>query len=116
MKPRLHLDADTSIKPLVHDLLKCSHDVTCTPNDWMPPDADDRTQLLGATAQGRVLFTFNLRDFIVLARKYPQHNGIIVARQSQWSLAEVAAALDRALSEMDATDWHGQVRWLNDFR
>jgi len=63
-----------------------------------------------------VLFTFNVRDFSILARKYPQYNGILLANQSLWSLAALTAALDRALSETDATDWRGQVRWLNDFR
>ena len=116
MKPRLHLDADTSIKALVSALQERGHDVTRTPNDWMPADADDRSQLLGATAQGRVLFTFNVRDFMVLAKKYPKHNGILLATQSSWSSAEITAALDYALSETKETDWRGRVRWLNDFR
>jgi len=116
VKPRLHLDADTSIKALVRALQERGHDITRTPNDWMPPDADDRSQLLGATAQGRVLFTFNIRDFNLLAKKYPNHHGILLATQSNWTLAEITAALDRALSETDESDWRGQVRWLNDFR
>jgi hypothetical protein len=32
----------------------------------MPLDASDEQQLLGATAQGRAIFTYNIRDFIVL--------------------------------------------------
>jgi hypothetical protein len=116
VKPRLHLDADTSIKALVPALQELGHDVTRTPNDWMPPDADDRSQLLGATAQGRVLFTFNGRDFILLVKKYPEHNGVLLATQSHWSLAELTAALDRALSNSEEIDWRGRVRWLNDFQ
>jgi len=112
----LHLDADASIKALVNTLRERGHDVTRTPNDWMPADASDREQLLGATAQGRVIFTFNLRDFLVLAKKHPNHAGILLATQSGWSLAELTDALDQALSRTDEKDWHGQVRWLNDFR
>jgi len=113
---QLHLDADASIKALVNALRERGHDVTRTPNDWMPADASDREQLLGATAQGRVIFTFNIRDFLALAKKHPRHAGILLAAQSRWSLAELADALDQALSTIDEKDWHGQVRWLNDFR
>jgi hypothetical protein len=112
----LHLDADASIKALVNALRTRGHDVTRTPNDWMPADASDREQLLGATAQGRVIFSFNIRDFLVLAKKHPKHAGILLANQSRWSLAGLTEALDQALSTTDEKDWRGQVRWLGDFR
>ena len=64
--PRLHLDADTSMKALHLALMARGHDVTRTPTAWMPRDASDTEQLLGATAQGRILFTFNAHDFPVL--------------------------------------------------
>ncbi|MFQ5615041.1 MAG: DUF5615 family PIN-like protein [Anaerolineales bacterium] len=115
-EPRLHLDADTSIKALQKALLARGHDVTRTPSAWMPLDAEDEDQLLGATAQGRCIFTFNIRDFIALAKKHPQHGGIILAAQRSWRLSALIAALDRLLSETEAQDWIGQVRWLNDWR
>ena len=70
---RLHLDADTSSKALQAALITRGHDVTRTPNEWMARDANDETQLLQATAHGRVIFTFNVRDFVALARRYPRH-------------------------------------------
>ena len=76
-KPRLHLDADVSIKALYQALLERGQDVTRTPNDWMRREAGDEEQLLGATAQGRVIFTFNIRDFVLLARQHSRHGGII---------------------------------------
>jgi hypothetical protein len=115
-KARLHLGADASIKALVNSLRERGHDLTRTPNDWMPFDASDRAQLLGATAQGRLIFTFNVRDFLILVKKYPKHGGILLATQSRWSLAELISALERALTETSEDDWRGQVRWLNDFR
>jgi hypothetical protein len=54
------------MKALCTALVPCGHDVTRTPNAWMVRDASDTEQLLGATAQGRVLFTFNTHDFPVL--------------------------------------------------
>lgn len=115
-EPRLHLDADASSKALHAALLERGHDVTRTPETWAPLDATDELQLLGATAQGRVIFTFNIRDFMALAERYPRHGGIILAAQSAWSLAALIEALDRALCETEAADWEGQVRWLNDWR
>lgn len=114
--PRLHLDADISLVALWKTLLEREHDVTRTPCPWMPLDADDRTQLLEATARGRCIATFNIADFIHLAREYPRHSGIILAHQREWRLPALIAALDRLLRETNAADWPGQVRWLNDWR
>lgn len=115
-RPRLHLDADTSRKDLYRALRARGHDVSRTPNDWMPGDASDEEQLLGATARGRCLFTFNVRDFLALAQVYPQHAGIILAFQGSWTVAGLISALDRLLSSTSADDWRGTVRWLNEWR
>ena len=115
-KLHLHLDADTSSKALHNALLERGHDVTRTPTEWMPFDSSDEQQLLGATAQGRAIFTYNIRDFVVLGARYPHHAGIILAYQKSMSLNELIDALDRVLQETDANDWIGQTRWLNDWR
>lgn len=115
-KTRLHLDADASIKALHETLVTRGHDVTRTPNEWLARDASDETQLLEATARGRCVFTFNVRDFVVLAQRYPSHGGVILAAQTSWTLSGLITALDRLLSETQADDWVGQVRWLNDWR
>jgi hypothetical protein len=115
-QPRLHLDADVSIRALQEALLDRGHHVTRTPNEWMPADASDQAQLLGATAQGRYVLTFNIRDYVVLAGRYPRHGGIILAAQASWSLSALIAAVDRMLSETTTEEWVGQVRWLNAWR
>ena len=115
-KLHLHLDADASSKALYNALLERGHDVTRTPAEWMPLDASDEQQLLGATAQGRAIFTYNVRDFIALGEKYPHHSGIILAHQKSMSLKESIDALDRVLRETDADGWIGQTRWLNDWK
>lgn len=111
-RPRLHLDEDASKKSLYRALLDKGHDVTRTPNPWMPLNANDELQLLGATAQGRVLFTHNIGDFLKLAQRYPRHGGIILAAQSSWPLPRLIAALDRLLRGTAAADWPGRVDWL----
>lgn len=114
--PRLHLDADTSLKALQTALIARGHDVPRTPTSWMPRNASDSAQLLGATAQGRILFTFNVSDFPTLARSYPHHAGLLLAAQQRWTLSDLIAALDRMLSETQQEEWRGQVRWLNQWR
>lgn len=113
---RLHLDADTSSKALHKALVDRGHDVTRTPTDWIERDASDERQLLGATDHGRCIFTFNVRDFIALAKQFPRHGGIILAAQSSWTLSGLIAALDRLLSGTEADTLSGQVRWLNEWR
>jgi hypothetical protein len=112
-KARLHLDADTSKKTLQKELLKRGHDISRTPNEWMMLDASDIAQLLGSTAQGRVIFTFNVRDYIELAHRYPHHAGILLSAQKP--MPQLLAALDRMLNETQAEAWTGQVRRLNDW-
>ena len=79
-------------------------------------DASDEIQLLSATAQGRCIFTFNVRDFTVLSRLHPQHRGIVVAAQRSWSLSGLITALNRFLSEADTTEVEGRLLWLNSWR
>lgn len=115
-EPRLHLDADTSIRSLHQALLGRGHDVTRTPNAWVRQDASDREQLLGATSQERCIFTFNIRDFVLLAGTYAQHGGVILAAQESMGLSTLISALDCLLSTTEAADWPGQIRWLSDWR
>ena len=115
-KPRLHLDADTSKKALQRALLERGHDVTRTPNEWISLEASDEQQFLGATAQGRIIFTHNIRDFLLLAKRHPSHAGLVLSSQRAFKLREVIIALDRMLNETETEQWIGQVRWLNDWR
>jgi len=115
-KLKIHLDADTSQKSLHKALLDRGHDVTRTPNEWMPLDASDEVQLLESTVRGRAIFTFNVKDFLALDLKQPQHSGIILAAQNSWKLSELIAALDALLSVEESESWVGQVRWLNQWR
>ncbi len=113
---KLHLDADAFMKSLHTALLQRGLNVTRIPNEWMPRDASDEQQLLGATAQGRVVFTFNIRDFLTLAGRYPRHGGILLAALAAWTLPALISALERALTETRPEDWIGQARWLSDWR
>lgn len=112
-KPRLHLDADASNADLEKALLARGHDVTRTPNEWIKFDASDEEQLLNATAQNRSIFTFNVKDFMALAKKFPRHAGIILSKQKR--LSRLIKALDRFFRETTAKEMQDQVRWINDW-
>jgi hypothetical protein len=112
-KPRLHLDSDTSKKSLQKALQASGHDVTRTPNEWVAVDATDTEQLLGATAQGRIIFSFNARDFIALSKRYPGHAGILLSAQKPMPV--LLPALERMFSGTNAEEWQGRLRWLNDW-
>jgi hypothetical protein len=114
--PKLHLDADASRKALLDSLIVRGHDVTRTPQPGLPDDATDDLQLLWATAQGRIIFTFNIRDFINKTEQFPNHQGILLAHRESFSLQQLITCLDCMLSETEAEDWVGQVRWLSDWR
>ncbi|MEH2210075.1 hypothetical protein [Nostoc sp.] len=51
-----------------------------------------------------------------LVIQYPQHRGIILGAQNSWNLSDLIQALDRLLSETQAEDWSGQIRWLNQWQ
>ena len=113
---KLYLDADASRKALCEALLKRGHDGTRTPQPGLPLDADDDFQLLWATAQGRIIFTHNIRDFIGKTKDYPNHSGILLAHRSSYGLADLIRLLDQVLKTTDADEWIGQVRWLSDWK
>ena len=115
-KLKLHLDADISVKALHSALLDRNHDVTRTPNDWMPEDASDEHQLTECINRKRCIVTFNIKDFVALAEKIPEHYGILLAAQKSWNLSELVQALDRVLTETSAEDWKARVDWLNQWR
>jgi hypothetical protein len=111
-EPKLHLDMDTSRKGLYRSLLEKGHDVTHTPNEDVPQNASDEYQLLWATSHQRILFTFNVRDFSDLAKKHPNHAGIILANQKSTRISELIASLDHILKTTQSEDWSGVVCWI----
>jgi hypothetical protein len=115
-KPKLHLDADTSRRALLDALVARGHDVTRTPQDDLPDEASDDYQLLWATGHGRIIFTNNIRDFYSMTETYPNHAGIILTPKEGYSLSQLIVLLDRLLSQTEAEDWVGMVKWLSDWK
>jgi predicted nuclease of predicted toxin-antitoxin system len=77
----------------------------------------DEDQLRYAAARGRALFTYNIADFIALARqRYDQgieHAGIIVSEQfSQRQFGELLRQLLRLLDRLTADEMRQQIMYL----
>jgi len=113
--PKIHLDMDASRRDLYKALLDKGFDVTRTPNKDIREDASDEYQLLWATSHQRILLTFNIKDFIHLAKKHPFHGGIVLANQNSIQISPLIFALSRILTETNAESWPGQVRWVQDW-
>jgi len=103
------------VKDLLKALLDQGYDVTRTPNSDVRENASDEYQLFWATSHQRILFTFNVKDFINLAREHPFHSGIILANQSSANISQLIFGLGRILTETTAESWVGQVRWVQDW-
>lgn len=114
--PKLHLDMDASRKDLFKALLDKGFDVTRTPNKDIHEDASDEFQLLWAMSHQRILFTFNIKDFMYLSKKHPFHGGIVLASQKSTIVSQLIAALSKILSETASEDWVGQIRWIQDWK
>jgi hypothetical protein len=68
---------------------------------------------LSATQQRRVIFTFNVKDFVALARRILHHAGIIISPRKP--MPRALKALDRFFNESSAEEMEDQVRWLSDW-
>ena len=106
---------DASRRDVYQALLKKGHDVTRTPNPEIAQDASDEYQLLWATSHLRILFSFNVKDYIHLANHHPYHSGILLANQRSIRITQLISALDRVLTETSTEEWIGYVRWINEW-
>lgn len=79
-------------------------------------DRADGDHLDYATAQGRVLCTFNVGDFYHLhshhLRDHKNHAGIIVARQQQYTVGEQLRRLLRLLSAKSEESMRDHLEFL----
>jgi len=113
--PKLHLDMDSSRRGLYKALLDFGFDVTRTPNKDVHEDASDELQLLWAISHQRILFTFNIKDFVTLAKNYPYHAGILLAHQNTVSIDQLINAIRKMMQKTTEEDWAGQIRWISDW-
>jgi hypothetical protein len=113
---RLYFDEDSMWHALVNALQARGIDVQ-TALDAKMIERSDEDHLTFATAQGRVLCSFNVGDFYRLHTSYmaqhKTHTGIILARQQQYSVGEYMRRLLRLITHLTAEDMRNRVVFLS---
>ena len=115
MTIRLYLDEDSMDKALLQALRARGVDVTTTLEAGMI-EREDHEHLDFATAQGRVLYSFNVGDFsrlhsISLAED-KSHAGIVLARQQHYAVGEQMRRLLKLMASTRADEMTNRVEFL----
>jgi len=113
---RLYMDEDSMDRALLRALRARGVDVTTAIEERMI-ERDDAEHLDYATAQGRVLYTFNVVDFYRLHMSYlaqgKSHTGIILARQQRYSVGEQMRRLLKLVVTKSAEEMKNHVEFLS---
>lgn len=116
MPIRLYCDEDSMRHALVVALRSRGLDVTTALEDAMI-DRRDAEHLDHATREGRVLFSFNRRDFYQLHTQYlaqgKSHAGIILANQQQYPVGELMRRILRVSAARTPPKMVNQVEFLS---
>jgi predicted nuclease of predicted toxin-antitoxin system len=112
----LYIDEDAMDKDLVRALRSLGVDVI-TALDAGMIERKDEEHLQYATAQGRVLYTFNVTDFyrlhVAFRAQAKSHAGIIVARQQRYSVGEQMRGLLILIATKSAEEMRNQVKFVS---
>jgi len=115
---RLYLDEDAMDGDLVRALRARGVDVEPA-NEVGMIEREDEEHLRYATAQGRVIFSFNIGDFCrlhgqLLASQEP-HAGIVVSRQQRYGIGEQMRRLLKLIASKTADEMRNQLEFLSDW-
>ncbi len=115
MKIALYFDEDSQDSDLVRALRLRGVDVLTAAEAGRNGLRDDE-QLELATADGRVLYSYNSRDFFRLhglfLKQGKTHAGIILAPQQQFSVGEQARRLLRLIGTKSAEEMQNEIEFL----
>lgn len=115
MQMRLYLDEDAQRQSLVLALRERGVDVQ-TANEAGLVNIPDENHLAHAALSGRVLYSFNIRDYHWLHTSYLDNNqthaGIILAQQQRFSTGEQLRRLLRIIHTKTAEQMHCQLEFL----
>jgi Domain of unknown function (DUF5615) len=116
MQLRFYIDEDAQRNAFVQALRQANIDVV-TVSEAARVGYSDAEQLAWAMAQGRVIYTFNVRDFDQLHREYlatGQHHAGIVAIPSQgYSVGQQLRGVQNLMAAMTADTMIDQMIFLS---
>jgi Domain of unknown function (DUF5615) len=116
MQIRLYLDEDAMDSDLVRALRLRDVDVM-TALDLGLTSSTDEEHLDCAIANGRALYSFNVRDFMALHADFlaagKNHSGIILGQQQRYSVGEQMRRLVRLSQLRSAESMRNRVEFLS---
>ena len=117
-KIRLYLDEDIQEQALILALRNSGVDVITT-SEANRLSFSDEEQLIWATEQGRVVYSFNRRDFsrlhnICIAEER-SHPGIILAQQQRYSVGAQLRGLLNLIAAKSAEEMIDQLEYLGTY-
>jgi len=79
----------------------------------------DEDQLLHAASDGRVLYSFNIKDFSLLHERWifagRPHAGIVLGFQQRYSIGEQLRRLLHLLNRKPAVEMHSRLEYLSNW-
>lgn len=115
MTLRLYIDEDAMDRDLVRALRARGVDVLTAIEAGLIEQPDE-THLEYATAQGRILYGFNVSDYYRLHTEFLRqgrtHAGIVLARQQQYSVGEQMRRLLRLLASVPVEEMKDRVEFI----
>ena len=103
----LYLDEDTIQKGLVQALRNAAVNLTTTAEESRLGFSDEE-QLIWATKQRRVIYTFNVEDFCrlhsIFLAEHRSHAGIILGTQQRYSIGQQLREILRLISTKSAEE------------
>ncbi len=116
MKIHLYFDEDSMDRSLILALRARGVDVVTALEEGMI-EREDREHLDFATLEGRVLYSFNVGDFMRLHSEYlylgKHHAGIVLARQQHYSIGSIMRRLLELIAARSAEDMVDNVEFLS---
>lgn len=113
---KIYLDEDAQDGDFVSALLFRKVDILTSGEAGMN-GRKDKEQLEFATAQGRVLFSYNVKDFLALHIRYlrdgKEHAGMVMAKQKQFGIGEQMRRLLHLTSVLAAEEMHSRLEFLS---
>ena len=115
MKIRLYLDEDAMADDLVQALLSRDVDLTTAFLSGMI-EREDIAHLDYAINQGRVLYSYNVGDYLRIHSQYLSqgkfHQGIILTQQQKYSIGEQMRRILRIVNALSAEEMKNRVEFL----
>lgn len=113
---RLYLDEDSQRISLAEALKRRGVDVLTTNQAGRISYLDEK-QLEFAASLGRTIYTFNVKDFLLLHFNFltqgRQHSGIIIGEQGRFGVGEEMRRLLRVIDSKSAEDMQNEIEFLS---